>query len=242
MEIRLKLQVIMMKAEICDMNDLLRNVKQEIEILWSQTPEGKHIKTGAIRKLSAQLFRKISDKDIRNVFALCDEFLEEHSWELGVIAFDWAFRMKRKYNEETYQIFYGWLKKYIRGWGDCDDFCTHAFGELLRQDKSLFTHVIEWTQDKFFWVRRASAVILIPAILHNDYDGINPFIISDRLMNDEHDLVLKGYGWMLKSVSQTDQSSVEQYLIKNHAVMPRVAYRYALGKFDKDTRKRLMAL
>lgn len=242
MEIRLKLQVIMMKAEICDMNDLLRNAKQEIEILWSQTPEEKHIKTGDIRKLSAQLFRKISDKDIRNVFALCDEFLEEHSWELGVIAFDWAFRMKGKYNEETYQVFYGWLKKYIRGWGDCDDFCTHAFGELLRQDKSLFTHVIEWTQDKDFWVRRASAVILIPAILHNDYDGINPFIISDRLMKDEHDLVLKGYGWMLKSVSQIDQSSVEQYLIKNHALMPRVAYRYALGKFDKDTRKKLMAL
>ena len=29
----------------------------------------------------------------------------------------------------------------------------------------------------------------------NDYDGIDPFIISDRLMNDEHELVLKGYGW-----------------------------------------------
>lgn len=231
-----------MKMEMCDKNALLRTAKREIEILWSHVPEGKHIKTGDIRKLSAQLFRNISDKDIRNVFALCDVFLEEHNWELGVIAFDWAFRMKRDYNEETYQVFYGWLRKYIRGWGDCDGFCTHAFGELLRQDKSLFTHVIEWTQDKDFWVRRASAVILIPAILHNDYDGMDPFIISDRLMNDEHDLVLKGYGWMLKSVSQIDQSSVEQYLIKNHAVMPRVAYRYALGKFDMDTRKKLMAL
>ena len=242
MEIRLKLQEIMMKVEMCNMNALLRTAKLEIETLYSHVPEGKHIKTGDIRKLSAQLFRNISDKDIKKVFALCDVFLEEHSWELGVIAFDWAFRMKRDYNEETYSIFYRWLRKYIRGWGDCDDFCTHAYGELLRQDKSLFTHVIEWTQDKDFWVRRASAVILIPAILHNDYDGMDPFIISDRLMNDEHDLVLKGYGWMLKSVSQIDQSSVEQYLIKNHTVMPRVAYRYALGKFDKDTRKKLMAL
>ncbi len=242
MGIRLKLQEIIMKVEIYSMNDLLRTAKQEIETLWNHAPEGKHIKTGDIRKLSAQLFREISDKDIKNVFALCDEFLEEHNWELGVIAFDWAFRMKRNYNEETYQIFYGWLKKYVRGWGDCDDFCTHAFGELLRQDKSLFTHIIEWTEDKDFWVRRASAVILIPAILHNDYDGIDPFIISDRLMNDEYDLVLKGYGWMLKSLSQIDRSSVEQYLIKNHAVMPRVAYRYALEKFDKDTRKKLMEL
>lgn len=161
----------MMKVEMCDMNALLRTAKREIETLYSHVPEGKHIKTGDIRKLSAQLFRNISDKDIKKVFALCDVFLEEHSWELGVIAFDWAFRMKRDYNEETYSIFYGWLRKHIRGWGDCDDFCTHAFGELLRQDKSLFTHVIEWTQDKDFWVRRASAVILIPAILHNDYDG-----------------------------------------------------------------------
>ena len=47
---------------------------------------------------------------------------------------------------------------------------------------------------------------------------------------------------MLKAVSQINQSVVEQYLIKNHAVMPRVAYRYALEKFDKDTRKKLMAL
>ena len=46
---------------------------------------------------------------------------------------------------------------------------------------------------------------------------------------------------MLKSVSQIDQPSVEQYLIKNHAVMPRVAYRYALEKFDKDTPSTLYA-
>lgn len=23
------------------------------------------------------------------------------------------------------------IKDYVRGWGGCDDFCTHAFGELL---------------------------------------------------------------------------------------------------------------
>ena len=58
-----------MKVEMCDMDALLRTAKREIEILCSHVPEGKHIKTGDIRKLSAQLFRKISDKDIRNVFA-----------------------------------------------------------------------------------------------------------------------------------------------------------------------------
>lgn len=222
--------------------DLLGTAKQEIETLWSYVPEGKHVKTGDIRKLSSRLFRSIPNKDLHFVFMLCEEFLEEHNWELGVIAFDWAFRMKKNYNGDTYCTFYNWLKKYVRGWGDCDDFCTHAFGELLRQDKSLFANVKEWTQDKDFWVRRASAVILIPAILHDDYESIDPFEISDRLMNDEDDLVLKGFGWMLKSLSQIDPSAVEEYLIRNHKVMPRVSYRYALEKFDTETKKRLMAL
>ena len=130
----------------------------------------------------------------------------------------------------------------MHGWGDCDDFCTHAFGELLRRYKSLFPKIKEWTKHEDFWVRRTSAVVLIPAILHNDYEEIEPLVISDLLMSDTHDLVQKGYGWMLKSLSQVDMDAVTQYLIDNHDKMPRTAYRYASQKYDDEMRKKLMAL
>lgn len=84
-----------------------------------------------------------------------------------------------------------------------------------------------------FWVRRASAVILIPAILHNDYEGLYPYQISDLLMYDGHDLVQKGYGWMLKCLSTADMESVKEYLALRHKEMPRTAFRYALEKFDE---------
>ena len=61
-------------------------------------------------------------------------------------------------------------------------------------------------------------------------------------MTDTHDLVQKGYGWMLKSLSQIDIDAVTQYLIDNHDKMPRTAYRYALQKYDDETRKKLMTL
>lgn len=128
----------------------------------------------------------------------------------------------------------------MRGWGDCDDFCAHAFGELLRQNKSLFAKVMTWTEDPDFWVRRVSAVVLIPAIAKNDYNGIDLFAIADRLLDDEHDLVRKGYGWMLKVLSRVDPGSMEKYRIKNHEKMPWVAYRYALEKLEKETRNQLM--
>lgn len=204
--------------------------------------KGQHMSTGDVRKLSAKLFRQIEDKSIENVFNICEELLNERTWALGVIAFDFAYRMKNYYSESTYDIFYRWLKNYVGGWGDCDDFCTHAFGELLRQKKSLFVKITEWTEDQDFWVRRASAVILIPAILKNDYEGIDPFEISDCLMLDEHYLVLKGYGWMLKALSQVNPNSVKEYLIENCKKMPRVAYRYALEKFDKETRNKLIKM
>ena len=130
----------------------------------------------------------------------------------------------------------------MHGWGDCDDFCTHAFGELLRRYKSLFPKIKEWTKHEDFWVRCASAVVLIPAILNNDYEEIEPLVISDLLMSDTHDLVQKGYGWMLKSLSQVDMDAVTQYLIDNHDKMPRTAYRYASQKYDDEMRKKLMAL
>lgn len=224
------------------MDKIVEEAICKVEELEENTPHGKHIVTGDIRKLSAQLFRQMKDKNMERVFAVCEELLARRTWALGVIAYDFAFRVKSQYNETTYEVFFRWLKEYVRGWGDCDDFCTHAFGELLRQRKSLFSEIVMWTDDDDFWVRRASAVILIPAIRKNDYDSMNPLEISDRLMLDEHDLVLKGYGWMLKVLSQTDPGRVMDYLTENHERMPRVAYRYAIEKFDKETRTRFMKM
>lgn len=47
---------------------------------------------------------------------------------------------------------------------------------------------------------------------------------------------------MLKALSQINPSCVKEYLIKNCKKMPRVAYRYALEKFDKETRNMLMQI
>ena len=45
---------------------------------------------------------------------------------------------------------------------------------------------------------------------------------------------------MLKVLSQTEQKNVYEYLIKNKDAMPRVSFRYALEKFNKELKLRLM--
>lgn len=217
-------------------DDIVAEARNRLEILG----KGDDLRTGDVRKVSSELYKTLEDKSIDNVFVLCARLLDEREWALGIIAYDWAYRVRKQYNDKTFAIFESWLKEYVTGWGDCDDFCTHAFGELLSQNNELFTQVIEWTGDPDFCVRRASAVVLIYPIRRNRYEGIDPFLISDSLMHDSHHLVLQGYGWMLKVLSQVERDSVYEYLVRNKNTMPRTAFRYALEKFDEETRSRLM--
>jgi 3-methyladenine DNA glycosylase AlkD len=69
-----------------------------------------------------------------------------------------------------------------------------------------------------------------------------PFAVADRLLQDEHHLVRKGYGWMLKELSVHRPDAVYEYLVRNRTRMPRVAFRYALEKLDAGRKTALMML
>lgn len=204
------------------------------------TAAGK-LTTGDVRAISAECFRQLPSREIDQVLALAEELLEERRWAPGVIAYDWAYRVRKAYSESTFDIFERWLKTYVTGWGDCDDFCTHAFGSLLAQRNDLFPRVVAWTEHPNFPVRRAAAVILIYPIKKGLAQGLDPFLIAERLMHDPHHLVLKGYGWMLKELSEVNPDIVYDYLQANRERMPRTAFRYALEKLTPERRADLMA-
>ena len=221
--------------------EIIKKIQSEAKKL-TMTPTGSHIKTKDIRQMSANIFKNIEDKSMENIFAICEELLKEKQYLYNIIAYDFAYRVRKQYDEKTFSIFENWLVKYIRNWYDCDDFCTHAFSELLAKDKNLTNKIVKWAKHHEFAVRRATAVITIPLIRKNRYKDINPFGIADLLIEDEHDLVQKGYGWMLKVYGEKEPQLVFDYLKKNHARMPRVAFRYALEKLPKKMKIELMAL
>ena len=221
------------------MDEIVKTALEEIETT-GYTPAGNHLKTGDVRRISAKLYGRIKNEPAERIFSVCGGLLKQRSWAAGVIAYDFAFRAKKYYDAGTFAIFEGWLEKYVRGWGDCDDFCTHAFGELICRDARFADKTLGWAKRGEFWMRRAAAVVLIRSVWQDKYKETDPIRTTDLLMADGHHLVQKGYGWLLKILSVKEPELVYDYLAKHKKTMPRTAFRYALEKFDAEKKKELM--
>jgi len=195
--------------------------------------------TKEVRNISKKYFDEVKDKDKDGIFNICEEMLDLKKWEFWIMAFDWAFKIRKKYSREDFFRFNEWIDKYIKGWDSCDDFCTHAFGYFLYKFPEFYHDSYQWTESENMWYRRASSVVLIYPIKNESL--INEgFKTADKLLTDEEDLVQKGCGWMLKVIANKNQDMVFDYVQKNKKIMKRTILRYAIEKFPPDKKKILM--
>ena len=195
--------------------------------LGVKTPPNREIANIYLKKLQTQ-----GVKNIDEILEYCDYLLEKKVYELRLIAFQWSFKLKRQYRAEHFNVFHRWILNYLSGWASCDDLCTHSAAYHLIKFPQFANEYKKLTKSENPWARRASAVVFIIPIRKKLFFE-NVFYISDTLMHDKEDLVLKGYGWLLKETTRHFQKEVYDYVLKHMHDMPRVALRYAIEKIGR---------
>ncbi|MEA1994161.1 MAG: DNA alkylation repair protein [Euryarchaeota archaeon] len=197
------------------------------------------VKTGTVRKIATKYYKKIDSKSKEEIFSLCDELLELRNSEERTVAFQWAFRLRKKYEPTDFNIFESWLQNYVTGWGSCDDLCTHALGYIIYRFPELVPKTQKWAISKNRWLRRAAAVTLIYSLRRKQLLE-EAFETAGHLLMDGEDLVQKGYGWMLKEAANQYPEEVFQFVMDRKDTMPRTSLRYAIEKMPQEWRKKAM--
>lgn len=199
------------------------------------------VRSPIVKKIAVDYFKKIKHLDKKEILALCEELLKNKYNEEASIAVYWASKLKKQYEPADFALFESWLSKYIDNWGKDDDFCMHVINPFIQIYPDAKKKVISWAYSKNRWMRRAAAVSFIESSYSAPANIDEIFNVATILLQDEDDLVQKGYGWMLKAASFRHQKEVFDFLMKHKAKMPRTALRYAIEKMPESLSKQVLA-
>ncbi len=140
-----------------------------------------------------------------------------------------------KADDEKQKIidFYIQHKHCSNNWDLIDCVADKLLGKhLINKDKSL---LYQLAKSKSLWDKRISIISTFEFIKNKKFhDTIN---ISEILLNDEHDLIQKAVGWMLREMGKRDEKELIKFLNKHHKTMPRTSLRYAIERLDKNKKR-----
>lgn len=191
------------------------------------------VKSADVRSISKKYWKDIKELDKKEIFLLCEELLKTDYSEDAFLVFSWIPNFKNNFIENDIKIFEKWIDKYINNWAKCDGFCCGAVCLYLEKYPAKIEELKRWAVSKNIWMKRASAVSLVPLARKGEYLE-EVFKISKILLIDTNDMVQKGYGWLLKEASRKHEKEVFDFVLRNKDKMPRTALRYAIELMPKN--------
>lgn len=138
--------------------------------------------------------------------------------------------------EKLYQ-FYIQNLQHVNNWNLVDGSAHLIVGaHLWDKDRSYLTKL---AISKSMWERRIAIVSTWYFIRNSDLEWT--FKIALILQNDDHDLIHKAVGWMLREAGKRDCSQLVTFLENYATKMPRTMLRYAIEKFPEPLRKNYLS-
>lgn len=123
--------------------------------------------------------------------------------------------------------------KHLNNWDIVDSSAPGIVGRHL--DGKGRTTLVRLAKAKLLWSRRVAMLATFYDIKRGEFG--DALAIATLLLTDEHDLIHKASGWMLREVGQRDRQVLEAFLDAHASRMPRTMLRYAIEKFTPARRR-----
>ncbi|UYL08395.1 DNA alkylation repair protein [Bdellovibrio sp. SKB1291214] len=180
----------------------------------------KKFKDLTLKVLAPLMTSKIHEERLIALVILCERFPKAPETEKSKI-----FNFLIKY------------RKGINNWDLVDTVAPAVFGPyLFQRDRQI---LFKYAKSEKLWEKRIA--IMSTFYFLRQHDFTDTLKIATLLMHDEHDLIHKAVGWMLREVGKRDINIEKKFLNKYATQMPRTMLRYAIEKFPETERKAYLA-
>lgn len=184
-------------------------------------------------RAAAKPYRELPFDEIAELLA---NEIHEYRMAACVILSERAKRhAKRRESGESKDVYDFYLANVdrINNWDLVDVSCRDTVGlYLLAIDdvQPLRTLV----RSRNMWERRIAIVSTWSFIREGKLDIT--FELSETLLGDDHDLMHKATGWMLREAGKKDEPALERFLTAHATAMPRTALRYSIERMTPERR------
>ena len=184
-------------------------------------------------RLIAKKHIDISIDDMKTLIK--SKYHEERLLGLIILVNKYSKSKDKKTKNQLYKTYVSSFK-YINNWDLVDVTCSHIIGKHLMDKDRLILYT--WAKSEDLWTKRIAIVSTHCFIRKNDLQ--ETFKIAEILINDDHDLIHKAVGWMLREAGKKDLEKEEIFLKKYYKTMPRTMLRYAIEKFPEVKRQKYL--
>lgn len=230
-----------------EMMESLKTLRSELELLKKPAQERKAIyyKTGPGDYAEHDQFMGVSVPDLRKIakryqallpLPLLQELLYSPINEERLLALLILVTRYQKGDADLKQTIFQFYLTHINqvnNWNLVDASAHWIVGaHLLDKDKALLFTLPESIN---LWEKRIAIVATWYFIRNNNFDCT--LKLAEKLLCDNHDLIHKAVGWMLREVGKRNQTILIEFLDIHAYQMPRTMLRYAIERLMPTTRK-----
>ncbi len=192
-------------------------------------------------RIIAKAYRDLPLSEVQNL--LSSKIHEERQVALMIL----SIKTENADEKELKKLHEFYLEnlKYVNNWDLVDGSAENLVGKILREhpnNKVTFkgrtlqgTKLLKYLAiSDILWERRIAIVSTFEFIKNNQFG--ETLKISKILFADNHDLIHKAVGWMLREVGKKDQKTLEKFLKEKYSSLPRTTLRYAIERYPQALR------
>ncbi|HYO70464.1 MAG TPA: DNA alkylation repair protein [Archangium sp.] len=186
-----------------------------------------------------RIARRHKDLPLEQLGALLRSEVHEHRLTGFLIL---VTRFERADEAERHRLF-TFCREHLAGlnnWDLVDTVAPRLLGAYLLEHPELTPWLYELARSPVLWERRIAIMSTQAFIRAGDFK--DTLKLAELLLHDEHDLIHKAVGWMLREVGNRDLVSEQSFLDRHAREMPRTMLRYAIEKFPKAKREHYLKL